>query len=78
MTYIGDILLLATCVAATLVFSFATVAGLMHGRLKSEPSQPWVTSRERPLRFGVMVVLNLGAAVLFAIASLKLGQKLFP
>ena len=78
MIYARDILLLAACVAMTLLFSFAAVAALVHGRLKSEPGQPWVTSRERPLRFVVMVVLNLGAAVLFAIASLKVGQKLFP
>ncbi len=75
MRYVGQILLLAASVVFTLTFC-AAVFGARQGRLKSEPSAPWVTFRDRPVRFVAMVLFNIVAACVFAVASFKAAGEL--
>jgi len=74
MTQMVNILLLAACVAFALIFTLAAISGAVMGRLKSEPSRPWVRRSERPLRFVALMLFNVGAALLFVFASVIVAR----
>ena len=76
MSYVGHILLLAAAIACAFVFGIAAVGGAITGRLKSEPSQPWLRRGERPLRFAFMVTFHAVCAGLFLIASVMITKGL--
>jgi hypothetical protein len=65
MTQIGSILLLAASLTFVITCSLATVSALARGKLKNEPSQPWVKWSEHPIRFAVTVAFNALLAQLF-------------
>ena len=76
MNYIGHILLLAASVTISLVFAAVVVLGILHGRLKTEPSQPWIIFRKQPIKFLIVVAFNSALAVLFGVASIGLVARM--
>jgi hypothetical protein len=76
MAYIGHILGLAFTMTLMLLYSVWVIGGIVSGKMKSEPSQPWVRFRERPLRFVAMLLFRIVAACVFAVGSFKIGRDL--
>ena len=66
----------AVAVVLTIIFIGSAVAGLVRGRVKVEPSQPWFVLRERPVQSMACALWYLGWGIMWAVASAHLASQL--
>lgn len=64
MRYAMEVWALASMIDFAFIFALMGIFGVVHGRLKPEPSQRWVVFRETPIRFLLMMLLIVGLACL--------------
>ncbi len=74
MSYLGQILSLASSVTFTLLFSGMAVTAMANGRLKVEPNQPWLVFRDHPFKFVVVVAIEAYLAVMFGVVSVRIAS----
>ena len=67
---------LAVAVVLTIIFIGSAVTGLVRGRVKVEPSQPWFVLRERPVQFMACALWYVGWGIMWAVASARLATQL--
>jgi hypothetical protein len=68
---------LAVMVMLTIIFIGSAISGVVRGRVKIEPNQPWVVFHEHPVKFAACVLWYLGFAAMCALASVRLGTFWF-
>jgi hypothetical protein len=73
--YIKFVSLAVTAMFA-LLFFVSAIAGIVRGRVKIEPNQPWVVLREHPVRFAGYVLWYLFFAFSSAVAAAKIASSL--
>jgi hypothetical protein len=74
MNSLMDGLILSMAITPALIFSIMAIGGLMNGRLKIEPSQPWITFRDHPVKFSAIVSLYLIMALLFSVGLVRIAS----
>jgi hypothetical protein len=57
---------LAVMLVLTFIHIGSAIAGVVNGRVKLEPNQPWVVFLEHPVKFVACLLWYLGFAAMFA------------
>jgi hypothetical protein len=76
MTYLISGIGLSMVVTPALLFFAMAVSGVVHGRLKREPNEPWIVFREQPVKFMAIITAYLTFAFLFTVASVRVASSL--
>ncbi len=67
---------LSMSVTPALILFRMAVAGMVHGRLKTEPHQPWIIFRDRPVKFAAIVIFYLIGGSMFAAMTARIASRL--
>jgi hypothetical protein len=65
---------LAVTLMLTIICIGSAITGMVRGRVKIEPNQPWVVFHEHPVKFAACVLWYLFFAAMFAVASVRLAS----
>jgi hypothetical protein len=65
---------LAVTLTLTIICIGSAITGIVRGRVKIEPHQPWVAFHQHPIAFAACVLWYLGFAAMCALASVRLGS----
>jgi hypothetical protein len=76
MNYVIKCLALAWVLTFGLLYFLMAIIALVNGRVKTEPSEPWIYYRERPIRFVFTVAIFLVFAAFNAFGVVIVVSKI--